>query len=143
VGPRIRLPLRAPNKLLNRQFIARVVSDGYKLLEVALHPATVHLLFGSTVDNQSPINSHIKDLKWDTGAFEVLNMGVDRRLIVNRGTKQKMYRCWMQGNLGPTALLEVALHPATVHLLFGSTVDNQSPINSQAMRTPPNKRLSP
>ncbi|KAJ5337780.1 Actin binding protein [Penicillium brevicompactum] len=39
-----------------------------------------------------------KQLAKDNGAFEVLNMGVDRRLIVNRGTKQKMYRCWMQGN---------------------------------------------
>lgn len=39
-----------------------------------------------------------KQLAKDNGAFEVLNMGADRRLIVNRGTKQKMYRCWMQGN---------------------------------------------
>ena len=39
-----------------------------------------------------------KQLAKDNGAFEVLNMGIDRRLIVNRGTKQKMYRCWMQGN---------------------------------------------
>ncbi|KAJ5863845.1 Methyltransferase METTL2 predicted [Penicillium soppii] len=50
----------------------------------------------------------------DNGAFEVLNMGVDRRLIVNRGTKQKMYRCWMQGNFvkrgGPA--IETATEPA-------------------------------
>lgn len=30
--------------------------------------------------------------------FEVLNVGADRRLIVNRSSKQKMYRCWLQGN---------------------------------------------
>lgn len=33
-----------------------------------------------------------------TGVFEVLHMGVDRRLIVNRQRKLKMYRCWMQGH---------------------------------------------
>lgn len=41
--------------------------------------------------------AEVKPLARDNGAFEVLNMGTDRRLIVNRGTKQKMYRCWMQG----------------------------------------------
>jgi len=29
--------------------------------------------------------------------FEVLNLGVDRRLLVNRAKQLKMYRCWMQG----------------------------------------------
>jgi tRNAThr (cytosine32-N3)-methyltransferase len=31
------------------------------------------------------------------GAFEILNLGVDRRLIVNRRSRLKMYRCWIQG----------------------------------------------
>lgn len=31
------------------------------------------------------------------GVFEVMDLGVDRRLIVNRQRKLKMYRCWMQG----------------------------------------------
>ena len=30
-------------------------------------------------------------------AFEVLNLDVDRRLIVNRQRRIKMYRCWIQG----------------------------------------------
>lgn len=30
-------------------------------------------------------------------SFEVLNLDVDRRLIVNRQRRVKMYRCWMQG----------------------------------------------
>ena len=29
--------------------------------------------------------------------LEVLNLGVDRRMLVNRQRKIKMYRCWMQG----------------------------------------------
>ncbi|GAB7354720.1 hypothetical protein MBLNU459_g5136t1 [Dothideomycetes sp. NU459] len=32
-----------------------------------------------------------------TPAFEILNLGVDRRMLVNRQRKLKMYRCWMQG----------------------------------------------
>ncbi|EEP77427.1 hypothetical protein UREG_02276 [Uncinocarpus reesii 1704] len=30
-------------------------------------------------------------------AFEIVDLAVDRRLIVNRKRKLKMYRCWMQG----------------------------------------------
>ncbi|KAL1966406.1 hypothetical protein VTN77DRAFT_4548 [Rasamsonia byssochlamydoides] len=30
------------------------------------------------------------------GAFEVINLAVDRRLIVNRQRRLKMYRCWLQ-----------------------------------------------
>jgi len=37
----------------------------------------------------------------DTGAgsagFEVIDLGIDRRLLVNRAKELKMYRCWMQG----------------------------------------------
>ena len=29
--------------------------------------------------------------------FEILNLGTDRRMLVNRQRKLKMYRCWMQG----------------------------------------------
>ncbi|KAL2013285.1 hypothetical protein VTN00DRAFT_810 [Thermoascus crustaceus] len=34
--------------------------------------------------------------QYEKGAFEILNLGVDRRLLVNRQKKLKMYRCWMQ-----------------------------------------------
>ncbi|KAK4615909.1 tRNA(Thr) (cytosine(32)-N(3))-methyltransferase [Fulvia fulva] len=30
-------------------------------------------------------------------AFEIANLAVDRRMLVNRQRKLKMYRCWMQG----------------------------------------------
>lgn len=33
----------------------------------------------------------------ETPQFEVENIGVDRRLLVNRAKKLKMYRCWLQG----------------------------------------------
>ncbi|KAK1061819.1 hypothetical protein LTR74_010730 [Friedmanniomyces endolithicus] len=33
-----------------------------------------------------------------TAAFEVRNLAVDRRMLVNRQRKLKMYRCWMQGH---------------------------------------------
>ena len=32
--------------------------------------------------------------------FDILNLDVDRRLIVNRQRRIKMYRCWMQGRFG-------------------------------------------
>lgn len=31
------------------------------------------------------------------GEFEILALGMDKRLLVNRASKQKMYRCWLQG----------------------------------------------
>lgn len=34
----------------------------------------------------------------DDGVFEILDLGIDRRLLVNRQRKLKMYRCWLQGH---------------------------------------------
>ncbi|KAM4055932.1 methyltransferase [Hirsutella rhossiliensis] len=34
----------------------------------------------------------------ETPQFEVEKLGVDRRLLVNRAQKIKMYRCWLQGS---------------------------------------------
>lgn len=31
-------------------------------------------------------------------SFEIRSLGVDRRLLINRQSKVKMYRCWMQGH---------------------------------------------
>jgi len=30
--------------------------------------------------------------------FDIVNLAVDRRMLVNRQRKIKMYRCWMQGH---------------------------------------------
>ena len=30
-------------------------------------------------------------------AFDIVTLGVDRRMLVNRQKQLKMYRCWMQG----------------------------------------------
>ncbi|KAG9243621.1 S-adenosyl-L-methionine-dependent methyltransferase [Calycina marina] len=46
----------------------------------------------SGVDSFEQEASHCED----TG-FEVIDLGVDRRLLVNRAKQLKMYRCWMQG----------------------------------------------
>jgi tRNAThr (cytosine32-N3)-methyltransferase len=39
------------------------------------------------------------EINTDDGAesFEIVDLGVDRRLLVNRAKQLKMYRCWMQG----------------------------------------------
>ncbi|GAM89179.1 hypothetical protein ANO11243_072160 [Dothideomycetidae sp. 11243] len=37
------------------------------------------------------------DVASATPQFEVVNLGVDRRMLVNRQRRLKMYRCWMQG----------------------------------------------
>ncbi|KAJ5759030.1 tRNA(Thr) (cytosine(32)-N(3))-methyltransferase [Penicillium odoratum] len=51
---------------------------------------------GLQVDLENPVpESQLAEA--DT-AFQVKHLGADRRLIVNRSTKLKMYRCWMQGH---------------------------------------------
>jgi len=54
--------------------------------------------------NTEDLADKLAETKLDGGAeqegwpsFEVLNLGVDRRMLVNRQRKLKMYRCWMQG----------------------------------------------
>lgn len=43
----------------------------------------------------------------EKGAFEILNLGVDRRLLVNRQKKLKMYRCWMQARFRKRPLEQI------------------------------------
>lgn len=43
------------------------------------------------------IETDSTDASEDAAAFEIIDLGVDRRLLVNRAKQLKMYRCWMQG----------------------------------------------
>lgn len=40
----------------------------------------------------------------ESSGFDVVNLGVDRRLLVNRAKQLKMYRCWMQGRFRKQSL---------------------------------------
>jgi len=47
---------------------------------------------GMTADKSAKSNGQ------EPPRYQVLNLGVDRRMLVNRQRKLKMYRCWMQGH---------------------------------------------
>ncbi|KAJ9294720.1 hypothetical protein DTO271G3_6640 [Paecilomyces variotii] len=54
---------------------------------------------GIHIDNQEETNPEgtVVRKTYHDGVFQILNLGVDRRLLVNRKRRLKMYRCWMQG----------------------------------------------
>ncbi|KAJ9354829.1 hypothetical protein DTO027B9_4545 [Paecilomyces variotii] len=54
---------------------------------------------GIQIDNQDETNPEgtVVRKTYHDGVFQILNLGVDRRLLVNRKRRLKMYRCWMQG----------------------------------------------
>jgi tRNAThr (cytosine32-N3)-methyltransferase len=49
------------------------------------------------VDIWTGKNSHAEQAEDDQAGFKIIDLGVDRRLLVNRAKQLKMYRCWMQG----------------------------------------------
>lgn len=50
-----------------------------------------------TNDETAETTESTTDADSQTRHFEIEELGVDRRLLVNRQRKLKMYRCWMQG----------------------------------------------
>lgn len=55
-----------------------------------------HIWTGSSEVSDS--NAKVGTAKTTWPKFEILNLGVDKRMLVNRQRKLKMYRCWIQGH---------------------------------------------
>jgi tRNAThr (cytosine32-N3)-methyltransferase len=55
----------------------------------------VHGVSGSDQEDAEPGTSILSE--HDKVKFEVLDLATDRRMLVNRQRKLKMYRCWLQG----------------------------------------------
>lgn len=53
---------------------------------------------GSVPAGESALSQDVK-----ASSFEIVNLAVDRRMLVNRQRKLKMYRCWMQGRFRKVA----------------------------------------
>lgn len=51
----------------------------------------------SLVGAEGHVESVRRDTQLPETPFNIINLDVDRRLIVNRQRRLKMYRCWMQG----------------------------------------------
>ena len=67
-------------------------------------------------DSPIPTDDTIRDDSSSAMAaptFEILNLGVDRRLLVNRRTQIKMHRCWMQGRFRKPCISDLVLDTST------------------------------
>ncbi|MCJ1231052.1 hypothetical protein MMC12_007727 [Toensbergia leucococca] len=51
----------------------------------------------ATVGTEIGKQREMQSLEEERIAFEIVSLGADRRLLVNRQKQLKMYRCWMQG----------------------------------------------
>lgn len=52
---------------------------------------------GGVFEQRDPLAGGKGDELSDTPRFDIVNLATDRRMLVNRQRKLKMYRCWMQG----------------------------------------------
>lgn len=57
-----------------------------------------HIWSGGIFENQTGSTDDSTHEENDALKFEILNLATDRRMLVNRQRKLKMYRCWMQGH---------------------------------------------
>jgi tRNAThr (cytosine32-N3)-methyltransferase len=91
----------------------------------------------SSLQLDTQLNPHLNE---STGGpnFDILNFGVDRRMLVNRQRRLKMYRCWMQGFFRKPLLMssteaskiatEKTPAKSVVELLEASTLTIHKPI---------------
>jgi tRNAThr (cytosine32-N3)-methyltransferase len=66
-------------------------------VRATLEPATADSTAEAENGTDAAQNSDIEEIKTKIPLFEVEKLGADRRLLVNRASKLKMYRCWLQG----------------------------------------------
>ncbi|KAJ2981425.1 hypothetical protein NUW58_g5329 [Xylaria curta] len=52
---------------------------------------------GTSEATPDPDSQEPSAIKAESPLFDIEELGVDRRMLVNRAKKLKMYRCWMQG----------------------------------------------
>jgi tRNAThr (cytosine32-N3)-methyltransferase len=69
-----------------------VVAD--QIESLSLHDPAAAAVGAHTQDEQS--HGDVNDLETQRPSFEIAHIGVDRRMLVNRQRRLKMYRCWMQ-----------------------------------------------
>ena len=65
-----------------------------------------------------------KDDQPESPAFEIVSLGVDRRLLVNRQKQLKMYRCWMQGRFRKPESATSVSNSLTLHSPNEDSIQN-------------------
>lgn len=94
------VPLSTTEENNHEEVYDSAIETGESILDPQIHPNLLDPLFplrsspslvssGETDQNSEELLRH--------PLFDTVNLGIDRRLIVNRKRQLKMYRVWMQG----------------------------------------------